>query len=124
MMVASEAAYHQEAMMAQGTAPEYAEDVTDLREAQRIIAALRRQIEAIIEECEPGENEFTAFLDDEHADMLRSLFARGKLYDEQDEDDELIDAFSEFVTGWVEVQWDTVRLDEEDAQPSRITPSA
>jgi hypothetical protein len=44
--------------------------------------------------------------------------------DEQDEDDGLIDVFSEFVTGWVEVQWDTVRLDEEDAQPSRITPNA
>jgi hypothetical protein len=102
----------------------YAEDVTDLRTAQRIIAALRDQITAIIEEYEPGENEFTAFLDDEHADMLRSLFARGKLYDEQDEDDELIDAFSEFVTGWVEVQWDTVRMDEEDKQPRQITPSA
>jgi hypothetical protein len=104
--------------MAQGTAPEYAEDVTDLHTAQRIIAALRRQIEAIIEEYEPGENEFTAFLDDEHADMLRSLFARGKLYDEQDEDDELIDAFSEFVTGWVEVQWDSVRMDEETSSPA------
>ena len=36
--------------MAQGPAPEYAEDVTDLRTAQRIIAALRRQITDIIEE--------------------------------------------------------------------------
>jgi hypothetical protein len=58
--------------------------------------------------------------------MLRSLFARDKLYDEQDEDDELIDAFSEFVTSWVEVQWDSVRMDEKDErkpQTSRITPS-
>jgi len=77
--------------------------VTDLRTAQRMIALLRQQITTIIEENEPIENEFTAFLDQEHADMLRSLFARGKLCDEQDEDDELIDAFSEFVTGWVEV---------------------
>jgi hypothetical protein len=46
---------------------------------------------------------------DEHADMLRSLYARGKLYDDQEEDEELIDAFSEFVTGWVEVQWDIQR---------------
>ena len=98
--------------------------MTDLRTAQRMIARLRQQITAIIEESEPIENEFTAFLDEEHADMLRSLFAHGKLYEEQDEEEELIDAFSEFVTGWVEVQWDTVRLDEEDEQPSRITPSA
>jgi hypothetical protein len=106
---------------------EYAADVTDLREAQRIIAVLRRQISAIIEENEPSENEFTAFLDDEHADMLRSLYERGKLCDDQDEEGDLIDAFSEFVSGWIEVQWDSVRMDEGDIppiRPGRITPSA
>jgi hypothetical protein len=99
---------------------EYAEDVTDLREAQRIIAALRRQITEIIEEFEPGENEFTALLTDEQAAMLRDLYARGKLHDHQEEDEELIDAFSEFVAGWVEVRWNNVRAQE--GEIPRIRP--
>jgi hypothetical protein len=107
----------------EGVMSDHAEDVTDLRAAQRMIAALRQQIADIIEEHEPGENEFTALLDKEHAAMLRDLFARGKLYSEQEEEEELLDAFSEFVTGWIEVRWDMVRIDEEGFPPAHITPS-
>jgi len=115
------------------TAPndEYAEDVTDLHEAQRIIAQLRRTIaqqERVITELEefatPVDGEFTAFLDEEHARMLEVLFNQCKLVYDQDPDDELLDVCAQFVQDWLDVQWDGVQLDKEGAAPTRITPSA
>jgi hypothetical protein len=109
------------------------EDVTDLREAQRIIAALRRQVahlQAVVvdleAQCEPVAGEFTAFLDNEHTDMLMLLYRQGKLFEGQGDECELIDAFSEFVAGSIDVQWDMVRLEQEDARHplGGITPSA
>lgn len=99
---------------------EYAEDVTDLREAQRLIAALRREVaeltaevKELLEDAEPVKGEVTAFLDDEHADMLYKLYEDCVLYAGQDPDEEFLDAFTQFVSNWTEVQDDMARIDED-----------
>ena len=96
---------------------EYADDVTDLRQAQRIIVALRRQLADLEEQTRPLPNEFTVFLDDEHAAMVRRLYEDGNLIEDQDEDWEFEDAFTEFVTGYIDVQWDTVHLLRQGEEP-------
>ena len=121
------------------TADEFAEDVTELREAQRIIAQLRRTVahlqvrrtvahlEKSIKELEIkhllAEQEFSAFLDDEHAKMLAILFHQKKLVEDQDENWAIEEAFSEFVSISIDLQWDTVRL-EQQGWFGGITPSA
>ena len=92
----------------EGRSEEYADDVTDLRDAQRMIAELRRQIAALVEQTEPLPNELSVFLEAEHAWKLQMLFAHGKLFDGQTDDWEFEDAVAEFVAGWIEVQWDMV----------------
>jgi hypothetical protein len=113
--------------------PEHATDVTDLHDAQRLIAELHRQVahlQTLVvdleEQSHPVAGEFTAFLDSKHTDMLELLYQQRKLFDDQDEEWDQIEAFSEFVTGWLDVQWDSVRLDQESTWLSLddITPSA
>ena len=90
---------------------EYADDVMDLRDAQRMIAALRRHIAALVEQTEPLSNELSVFLEAEHARKLQMLFSHGKLFDGQTDDWEFEEAFGEFVAGWIEVRWDMVADD-------------
>ena len=104
---------------------DYAEDVTDLRTAQRMIAQLRQQVEELHDMCEPAPGEVSVFLDKEHMRMLQILYERCRLFEEQDEEWEFIDAVSEFVSGWIDVQWDTVRMEDDPHLLRRqITPSA
>ncbi len=106
----------------EGRSEEYADDVTDLRDAQRMIAALRRHIAELVEQTEPLPNELSVFLEAEHTRKLQMLFAQGKLFDGQTDDWEFEEAFGEFVRGWIEVRWDMVA---DDMGWSRTqTPSA
>ncbi|HET7159510.1 MAG TPA: hypothetical protein VFI62_10965, partial [Burkholderiales bacterium] len=75
--------------------PEYAEDVTDLREAQRMIAELRRALRQPTELAYFADGEFTIFLDDQHTDLLIALFEQQRLVARQDRSCELHDALSE-----------------------------
>jgi hypothetical protein len=106
------------------TEEEYAEDVTDLREAQRIIATLRRQIA----ELEPIPGEFFVFLNDKYTRMIHLLYQQNKLVYDQDNDLEIDDVFEQFVEDALEVRWDMARFDDESERPHRIqrriTPSA
>jgi hypothetical protein len=95
----------------EGRSEEYADDVTDLRDAQRMIAALRQHIAALVEQTEPLPDELSVFLEAEHAKKLQMLFAHGKLFDGQTDDWEFEEAFEEFVAGWIEVRWDMVADD-------------
>ena len=105
-----------------GQGEEYADDVTELRDAQRMIAALRRHIAELVEQTEPLPNELSVFLEAEHARKLQMLFAHGKLFDGQTDDWALEDAFEEFVAGWIEVRWDMVS--DEMGWSRMQTPSA
>lgn len=102
-----------------------ADDVTDLPTAQRMIAQLRRQVVDLVELSEPAEGEVSVFLDKERMRMLNILYERCRLFEEQDEEWEFTDAVSEFVSGWIDVQWDTVRMEDDPGLLRRqITPSA
>jgi hypothetical protein len=105
---------------------EYAEDITDLREAQRIIAELRRALQQPKELTYFGDGEFTIFLDDQHAEMVITLFEQQRLVAHQDRACELHDALSEFVSHWLDVQSNLRRSEQEKPheQLRRITPSA
>jgi hypothetical protein len=105
---------------------EYAEDVTDLREAQRIIAELRRASALPAELTYFADGEFTIFLDDEHADMLLTLFQQRRLVTRQDAACELHDALSDFVSHWLDVQSNMPRLEQKRSRDrsQRITSSA
>src|SRR5690349_14583184 len=94
------------------TEQEYAEDVTDLREAQRIIAELRRASAQSTELRYFDDGEFTIFLDDQHADMLLTLFEQRRLVARQDPVCELHDALSDFVSHWLDVQSNMPRLEQ------------
>ena len=105
-----------------GRGEEYADDVTELRAAQRMIAALRRQVAELVEQAEPLPNELSVFLEAEHARKLHWLFSHRKLFDGQTDDWAFEDACAEFVAGWIEVRWDMVA---DDLGWSRTqTPSA
>jgi hypothetical protein len=98
-------------------APEYAEDVTDLRTAQYMIAALRRKLAQCASDAEPLPNEYSVFLDEDRERKLQILFAERALIDDQtnevvDVDDQpwlLEEAFDEFVHLCIDVRWDLVR---------------
>ena len=99
-------------MRAESTgAEEDAEDVTDLRAAQRRIAALRRQLRELEELSAPLANTFTVVLDDQHAEMLETLYQLGELVEDQDEAWEVEEAFEELVLTAIELRWDMVRLE-------------
>jgi hypothetical protein len=106
--------------------PEYAEDVTDLREAQRIIAELRRALRQPAELTYFADGEFTIFLDDRHTDMVIALFEQQRLVARQDAACELHDALAEFVSHWLDVQSAMPRLEpnESRGRPRQITISA
>ena len=105
--------------------PEYAEDVTDLREAQRIIAELRRALRQPADLTYFADGEFTIFLDDQHTDMVITLFEQQRLVARQDPACELHDALSEFVSHWLDVQSNMRHSEQEKPreQHRRITPS-
>ena len=106
--------------------PEYAEDVADLREAQRIIAELRRAMRQPADLAYFADGEFTIFLDQQHTDLVFALFEQQRLVAHQDRACELHDALSAFVSHWLEVQWN-MRYSEQEKpreQIRRITPSA
>jgi hypothetical protein len=105
---------------------EYAEDVTDLREAQRIIAELRRIIAQPAELTYFADGEFTIFLDDEHAYTLLTLYDQQRLVARQDAASELHDALSDFVSYWLDVQANMARLEQKKSLTGlrRITSSA
>ncbi len=105
---------------------EYAEDVTDLREAQRIIAALRRQVSEMEEMATPPANEFTVVLDDQHAEMLETLYRLGELVEDQDAEWDVDEVFAELVLTAIEIRWDMVRLkmESEDRGPGGPTLAA
>jgi hypothetical protein len=118
--------YRKEGSMACETSEAYAEDVTDLREAQRIIAALRRVIDEMSEHMKRASDEYWVILDAEYSRMLQLLYQQGKLTIEQDPEWELDEAFEEFVKEALDVHWDMARAQNE-GQPNlfrRITPSA
>ena len=105
---------------------EYAEDVTDLREAQRIIAELRRALSQPAALTDFADGEFTIFLDDQHTDLVITLFEQQRLVARQDRTCELHDALSEFVSYWLDVQ-SNMRYSEQQKSREllrRITPSA
>jgi hypothetical protein len=105
---------------------EYAEDVTDLREAQRIIAELRRALRQPAELTYFADGEFTIFLDDQHTDLVMTLFEQQRLVAKQDRACELHDALSDFVSHWLDVQSNMRHSEQEKSreQLRRITPSA
>ncbi len=98
-----------------GTPEDSAEDVTDLRQAQRIIAGLRHELVVLGEASERLANDYRVMLDDERAAKVEVLFEQRKLFAEQDDTWELEEAFGEFVRGWIDVQWDLVQMDEPEA---------
>jgi hypothetical protein len=104
----------------------YVEDVTDLREAQRIIAELRCVLEQSRELTYFADGEFTIFLDDKHTAMIMALFEQRRLVAQQDPACELHDALAEFVSHWLDVQSNMREIEPEQprAHPQRITPSA
>jgi len=96
--------------------PEYdAEDVTELRQAQRLIARLRHELMMVEEASRRLPNEYRVMLDEERAAKVEALFEQRKLFVEQDDTWELEEAFTEFVCGWIDVQWDMVQMDEPEA---------
>jgi hypothetical protein len=110
-----------------------AEDVTDLDTARRLITALREQLAQMVDEAEPVDGEWTAFLDEEHDRMLHVLYDAKRLIDKPDDPywadpPELIEAFTDFVQDWLDVAWDMAHDDQTAEQPIRprrsITPSA
>lgn len=105
---------------------EYAEDVTDLREAQRIIAELRRAGAQPAELTYFADGEFTVFLDDEHANMVLTLFEQQRLVARQDAACELHDALSDFVSHWLDVQSNMPQIEQKRSRDrsQRITSSA
>jgi hypothetical protein len=104
---------------------EYAEDVTDLREAQRIIAELRRAAAQQAELSYFADGGFMIFLDDEHTDLLLSLFEQQRLVARQDASSELHDTLSDFVSHWLDVQANMPRLEHKRSLAhSHVTPSA
>lgn len=105
---------------------EYAEDVTDLREAQRIIAELRRAIAPSAELAYFADGEFTIFLDDEHTNILLTLFEQRRLAARQDATCELHDALSAFVSHWLDVQSNRLQFEQKRSRDrsQRIIPSA
>jgi hypothetical protein len=90
---------------------EYADDVTDLREAQRIIAELRRAVAQPSELTYFADGAFTIFLDDEHTNTLLMLFEQQRLVARQDAAAELHDALSDFVSHWLDVQAGMLRVE-------------
>ena len=84
----------------------YAEDVTDLREAQRMIALLRHTLKQQTELTYYADGEFTIFLDDEHTNMVMTLFEQQRLVAGQDPASELHDALSEFVGHCLDTHWE------------------
>jgi hypothetical protein len=92
---------------------ECADDVRDLREAQRIIAALRRQVSELEEMSRPLANEFRILLDDQHAQMLETLYRLGELVEDQDVEWDVDEVFAELVLTAIEIRWDMVRLEME-----------
>lgn len=105
---------------------EYAEDVTDLGEAQRIIAELRRALQQSAKLTYFDDGEFTIFLDDRHTQMVITLFEEQRLVAHQDRACELHDALSEFVSHWLDVQSNMRHGEQEKSreQHRRITSSA
>jgi len=110
-----------------------AEDVTDLDMARRMITALRQQIEHMVEEAEPVDGEWTAFLDAEHDRMLQLLYEKQRLFTWREPGDsywvdppELVEAFTEFVEGFLDIAWDMARDEQDLSSPKSnlITPSA
>ena len=89
----------------------YAEDVTDLRAAQRIIAALRQQVSELEELSRPLANEYRVFLDDHHAQMVETLYRLGELVEDQEEAWDLDEVVAELVLTAIEIRWDMVRLE-------------
>jgi hypothetical protein len=104
----------------------YAEDITDLREAQQVIAELRRVLDQSGELTYFSDGEFTIFLDDKHTEMLMMLFEQQRLVARQDAACELHDALSPFVSYWLDVQSNMQRIEQETPCERRqcITPSA
>jgi hypothetical protein len=105
---------------------EYAEDVTDLREAQRMIAQLRRMLEQQSTLNSFADGEFTVFLDDRHTNMVMTLFEQQRLVAGQDAACELHDVLSDFVSHWLDVQQDIQQIERGrfPQQPQYITPTA
>jgi hypothetical protein len=114
--------------MGSSTPPDqaYAEDVTDLREAQRIIAELRRVLEQHAELTYFTDGEFTIFLDDKHTEMVMTLFQQQRLVIGQDPACELHDVLAEFVSHWLDIQSNMQEIEQEKSRehPQCITPSA
>jgi len=90
---------------------EHSIDIADLEQARRVIADLRRQIEELEATAQPAENERSAFLDEDHAAKLTILFERQMMFEGQDEEMEIDEAFSVFVEDAIDLQWDFVSLD-------------
>jgi hypothetical protein len=90
-----------------------AKDVTDLREAQRIIAELRHALERHAELTYFADGEFTIFLDDEHTNMVTTLFEQQRLVKGQGQASELHDTLSDFVSHWLDFQWNIGQIDQE-----------
>jgi hypothetical protein len=104
----------------------YAEDVTDLREAQGIIAELRRVLDLSRELTYFADGEFTIFLDDKHTEMVITLFEQRRLVAGQDPACELHDALAEFVSHWLDIQSNMHEIEREESRqhPQNVTPSA
>lgn len=100
---------------------EYAEDVTTLREAQRVIADLRRQLARPQQLTYFADGEFTIFLDDEHSTMVYALFEQRRLVANQAADCELHDALAEAVSHWLDAHCAARKNDaKQPAQPARV----
>ena len=100
--------------------------ICGLREAQGIIAELRRVLDLSRELTYFADGEFTIFLDDKHTEMVITLFEQRRLVAGQDPACELHDALAEFVSHWLDVQSKIQANEREKSRrhPHSITPSA
>ena len=102
------------------------EDITDLEQARRVIAELKCALAQATQLTDFDDGQFTIFLDDQHADMVVTLFEQQRLVARQDPACELHDALSDFVCHWLDRQSSMRQHDHDRAtQPRRrVTPSA
>lgn len=88
------------------------DEVTDLREAQHVIAQLRwavgylQRYASLAERvAERDDNEFAAILDPEHAQKLRLLYQQGQLLPDQEPDAQLDDLLAHMVKQAIDQRW-------------------
>jgi hypothetical protein len=106
--------------------PEFdlAPDVTDLRTAKEIIAALRAQVRQLIEDQEPLPGEHTVFLSADAEERVLWLYKARKLVGDQSLTMCFKEAFQGFVEGAIEAFFEMAQLDASPSGPTQYPPMA